>query len=96
MEPAVYGIPVIFGPKNRNSQEARKMIELGCGIEINNKRTAYRALRRLLSNENKRKEIGKIAFDYVQNNIGGTEKIIDELESINKKGEQLLTFYQIS
>ena len=55
LEPAVYGIPVVFGPKNKNSQEAQKMISLGCGIEITNKSEAYRVFRELLSNDEKRK-----------------------------------------
>lgn len=85
LEPAVYGIPVIFGPKNQNSQEAQKMIELGCGIKINNKQDAYRTLRELLSQDEKREAIGKISYDYVQSNIGATEKIIYEFGRINKK-----------
>jgi 3-deoxy-D-manno-octulosonic-acid transferase len=85
LEPAVYGIPVVFGTKNRNSQEARKMIELGCGLEIQNKIVAYRVFRELLSKERKRKEIGEISLNYVQNNIGATEKIIYEFGRTNKK-----------
>jgi 3-deoxy-D-manno-octulosonic-acid transferase len=87
LEPAVYGIPVLFGPKNSNSQEARKMMELGCGFEITNRFNTYRRFRRLISNDEKRKEIGKIALNYVEKNIGATEKIIYELGNIKKKGE---------
>lgn len=79
LEPAVYGIPVIFGPKNKNSQEAQVMMELGCGIQINNKINAYKTFRELLTNDKKRKELGNISYEYVQKNIGATEKIIDEL-----------------
>ena len=42
LEAAVYGIPVLFGPKIENSQEAKRIAELGGGIIINNKRQAYR------------------------------------------------------
>ncbi|MFZ1291484.1 MAG: glycosyltransferase N-terminal domain-containing protein [Melioribacteraceae bacterium] len=84
LEPAVYGIPVVFGPKNKNSQEARKMIELGCGIEITDKFNAYRVLRELFSNETKRKELGSISNNYVRQNIGATEKIIYEFIKVNK------------
>ncbi len=79
LEPAVYGIPVVFGPKNKNSQEALKMMELGCGIQINNKKNAYKVFRKLLTDDNKRKEIGDISTEYVQKNIGATEKIIKEI-----------------
>ena len=79
IEPAVYGIPVIFGPKNKNSQEAQIMIEKGCGIVIKNKKEAYRAFRGLLSNDKKREELGTISRDYVNKNIGATDKIIKEI-----------------
>lgn len=85
LEPAVYGIPVIFGPKNSNSQEAKKMIEIGCGIEIRNKSEAYKTFRNLLLDDDKIKSIGKISYDYVNDNIGATEKIIYEFGRINKK-----------
>lgn len=79
LEPAVYGIPVVFGPKNKNSREAQKMMELGCGIQISTQKEAYRAFRELLSIEKNRANLGKISNDYIQKNIGATEKIIEEL-----------------
>lgn len=79
LEPAVYGIPILFGPKNKNSQEAQKMIELKCGIEIHDKIEAYRVLRELLSKDENRKMLGEISYKYIQQNIGATEKIIFEL-----------------
>ncbi|MBK8944203.1 MAG: 3-deoxy-D-manno-octulosonic acid transferase [Ignavibacteriae bacterium] len=83
LEPAVYGIPVIFGPKNKNSQEARKMLKLGCGIEIKDRIEAYKVFRELLINDEKRKNIGEISKNYVEKNIGATEKIIYELIKVN-------------
>ncbi len=85
LEPAVYGIPVVFGPQNTNSREARKMIKLGCGLEIKDKVEVYKIFKELLTNEEKRKQIGKISLDYVLSNIGATEKIIYEFGRINKK-----------
>jgi len=85
LEPAVYGIPVVFGPRNKNSQEAQKMKDLGCGVEITNKSEAYRVFRELLSNEDKRKSLGIISRNYVENNLGATEKIIYEFSRLNKK-----------
>ncbi|MCB0744298.1 MAG: 3-deoxy-D-manno-octulosonic acid transferase [Ignavibacteriales bacterium] len=85
LEPAVYGIPVIFGPKNKNSQEAQKMLKLGSGIEITNKTNAYKVFRELFSNEEKRKSLGNISNNYVKNNIGATQKIIYEFSIIGKR-----------
>lgn len=76
LEPAVYGIPVLFGPKFSNSQEALKMIEYGGGFAVNNKSEIYRLLRKLYSDENYRVEVGSKAKTFVEKNIGATEKIV--------------------
>ncbi|MCP5063855.1 MAG: 3-deoxy-D-manno-octulosonic acid transferase [Ignavibacteriae bacterium] len=79
LEPAVYGIPVTFGPKNKNSQEALTMINKGCGLVLNNKKDTYKTIKELLVDDNKREQIGNIAIAYVKQNIGATEKIIKEI-----------------
>ncbi len=80
LEPAVYGIPVIFGPKIENSQEAKKMVSLGCGFVVNNKKEAYKTLRKLFTGEENLKHIGEISRKYVIENTGATEKIIREIQ----------------
>ena len=80
LEPAVYGIPVVYGPKIDNSQEAKKMVELKSGFVIHNKKEAYRKFRELTSNENKRKMYGDNSKNYVLSNIGATDKIIEEIK----------------
>lgn len=82
LEAAVYGIPVISGPKIFNSQEAVKLADTGGGIIVRNKKEAYRQLRTLFSNDALRKQKGKISFDYVQQHLGATNKIIKEIYGI--------------
>jgi 3-deoxy-D-manno-octulosonic-acid transferase len=79
LEAAVYGIPVLFGPKIDNSQETKELLKLGGGILIRNKKEAYRNLRMLFSNDVLRKEKGAISYNYVQKNLGATEKILREI-----------------
>lgn len=79
LEAAVYGIPVLFGPKIENSQETQELLKRGGGILIRNKREAYRQMRTLFSNDDLRKAKGKIAFQYVQENLGATDKILAEI-----------------
>jgi len=81
LEPAVYGIPVLFGPKIEDSQEAQILVERKGGIIVHNKKEAYRAIRKLFSNEPMRKEIGLYCSEYVNENIGATDKIITEIEN---------------
>jgi len=82
LEAAVYGTPVLFGPKIENSQEAMKLAEIGGGIVINNKRQAYRHLRKLFSDETLRSKAGNISTNYVQSNIGATQKILDAIYKV--------------
>ena len=82
LEPAVYGVPVLFGPKINNSREAKIMVSLGCGIVVENKKEAYKQLRHLFSDDKTRKELGLISARYVNENIGATDKIIKEISSV--------------
>ena len=82
LEAAVYGIPVLFGPKIEKSQEAKQLADTGGGIVIHNKPEAYRNLRLLFNDTELRKTRGKSSLDYVQKNIGATEKIIKEIYNI--------------
>ncbi|GBD88954.1 3-deoxy-D-manno-octulosonic acid transferase [bacterium BMS3Abin03] len=82
LEAAVYGVPVMFGPKINNSQEAKQLAERGGGLLIRGKREAYRRLRTLFSDEQLRNTRGKIALEYIKENIGATDKIIEEIENI--------------
>ena len=79
LEAAVYGIPVMFGPKIENSQESQQLLNRGGAILVKNRNDAYRQLRKLFSDENIRKSKGKISYDYVQENLGASNKIIKEI-----------------
>jgi len=82
LEPAVYGIPVLFGPKYSNSQEAYNLISSRGGFSVNNRTELYRYLRKLFADDNYRLQIGLNAKNFVQRNIGATEKIVKVLEEI--------------
>ena len=82
LEAAVYGTPVMFGPKIENSQEAIKLVELGGGKVVVNKRQAYKYLRKMFSDENFRAATGKISASYVQSNIGATDKILSAIYKV--------------
>lgn len=79
LEAAVYGIPVIMGPKIQNSQEAIKLSKTGGGIVVRNKKELYRAMRSLMANDAARKEKGEICAEYIKKNLGATDKILKEI-----------------
>ena len=82
LEAAVYGIPVMFGPKIEKSAEAHELMERGGGIMIKNKKEAYRQLRTLFSNEKLRKEKGEISYKFVQENLGATQRMLEEIYKV--------------
>jgi len=80
LEAAVYGVPVLFGPKIENSQEPKELQKKGSGILIRNKKEAYKELRTLFGNDELRKSKKEISLKYIEKNLGATEKIIREIK----------------
>jgi 3-deoxy-D-manno-octulosonic-acid transferase len=82
LEAAVYGVPVLFGPKIENSQEAKQLVETTGGMLVRGKKEMYRRLRSLFQDEELRQRRGKKSYEYVQINVGATEKIFSEIKKI--------------
>ncbi|HOJ37892.1 MAG TPA: glycosyltransferase N-terminal domain-containing protein [Ignavibacteriales bacterium] len=81
LEPAVYGIPVLYGPVIENSQEAKLLVKEGAGFVFNNNDEFYSLVKGLLYNQDKLNEIRKISQLIFENNIGATEKIYSMVKS---------------
>jgi 3-deoxy-D-manno-octulosonic-acid transferase len=82
LEAAVYGVPVLFGPKINNSQEAKQLVDSAGGMLVRGKREMYRRLRSLFQDKDLRERRGKKSFDYVQSYMGATEKIFTEINNV--------------
>lgn len=81
-EPAVYGVPVIYGPNNAKFIEAREMAESGGGLPIASKADFEAIVDKLLSEDaTERKHKGDLAGKYIQSKLGATEKIYDKIFS---------------
>lgn len=76
VEPAVYGLPVIFGPRHEKFREAQDMIRLGGGFAIKDYETFETAMDNALQNAS---AIGQISKQYVQSELGATEHIYNAL-----------------
>jgi 3-deoxy-D-manno-octulosonic-acid transferase len=84
-EAAVYGIPVIFGPKHHKFQEAKDLIELDGAMSIHDADSFSAAMDPLLENEPLRLHCGKTAGNYIQSHLGGTQLIYNMIfkKSVN-------------
>ena len=76
-EPAVYDIPVIYGPNNLKFIEAREMAESGGGFPIAGKEDFNRVADLLLYSSEERKKAGLKAGDYIRSKTGATSKIFN-------------------
>ena len=79
LEPAAYGIPVIFGPKYHNFKEAVVMVETGAAFSYDNYDGFKNILLKLKDHELATSS-GKLAASYIRSNAGGTEKILHWLD----------------
>ncbi|MCB0278916.1 MAG: hypothetical protein KDD94_05410, partial [Calditrichaeota bacterium] len=81
MEPAVFGIPVFYGPVHKNSFEAVELNETGASIVVESETDFRRELNRVLLSPESHEEISRLAQHYIANNAGATERIVDKLKS---------------
>ncbi len=82
MEPAIYGIPVLYGPVHRNSYEAIQFAEHGSGQVVENSGDCYRIISGLLEDENYCREVGTRSEQFARANTGATEKILSMLDDV--------------
>ncbi|KAA6330389.1 3-deoxy-D-manno-octulosonic acid transferase [termite gut metagenome] len=79
LEAAVYGMPVLFGPKYQKFREAVELVEAEGGYSINNYDELHTLLDRLFSDNRFLKNTGTNAGNYVTKNSGATNKILDRI-----------------
>ncbi|EJW99428.1 3-deoxy-D-manno-octulosonic-acid transferase [gut metagenome] len=76
LEAAVYGIPVVFGPKYQKFMEAVQLIDAKGAYAIANYAELESLLERFRTDENFLSETGIRAGEYVTGNAGATAKIM--------------------
>lgn len=81
LEPAVFSVPLIFGPNYQNYFEAMDLINLKAAVRFKDAHDFKPKMDALIQDENLRKERGKIAFEYVQNKPNSTKVILDWLKN---------------
>ncbi len=82
LEPAVYGVPLIFGPKHENSQEAVQLVKQEAAFVVTTSEEAHQQLGKCLNDETFRQKAGTTAREFVENNIGATERFLSRVERV--------------
>jgi 3-deoxy-D-manno-octulosonic-acid transferase len=81
LEAATYGLPVIFGPRYQKFDEACELIRIKAGFSIQNQMELNKILLELINNTDFRTESGTKAKEFVNQNIGASDRIIADVFS---------------
>jgi len=79
LEPAIFGIPVFFGPKMATSAEAQKLLENDAAIKVNSIEQATALLTKIFEDPTFAQNYGAKAKMLVQQNVGRSRKIAERL-----------------
>lgn len=79
LEAAVYGIPVIFGPKYQKFKEAKDLIKVGGGFSVSDKQSFYDKMDELLTYREVLDAAGNSAGNFVNSNVGATDMVLKKL-----------------
>lgn len=77
LEPAVLGIPVMFGPGIDNSHEAKEIKKLGAGMVVETPEDFEEVVSRLLSDRQELRRSGEKGKEYIESNLGASMRYRD-------------------
>jgi 3-deoxy-D-manno-octulosonic-acid transferase len=79
LEPATFGMPIIFGPNYERFGEATDLVAQNCAFPVNNIEDFNTIVYHLLYNPSTTKKIAAMTAEYVKKNVGATRKIIEQV-----------------
>lgn len=85
LEPATFGLPVVFGPNYHKFNEATELIRHKGGFSVKDKYEFDSCIERLFTNEKLLKDTGTNSKFFVRDNCGAKQKILAYILNIQKK-----------
>ncbi len=79
LEPASWGLPVLFGPNHSKFREAKELLSSGGAFTFSDNRQFTEILDNLLNNDKALEEASKSATEYVKSNLGATVNVVDKI-----------------
>jgi 3-deoxy-D-manno-octulosonic-acid transferase len=76
LEPAAWGLPVLFGAKWTKFREAASLIRLGAAFPVGDADELAKQIKKLCSDSDFRTESGNLAVSYMKSQMGSTDLII--------------------
>lgn len=80
LEPAVYGMPLFFGPQYDKFNEATALVELGAAFPVTKQEELFEKIVDFEQNSDSYRQVCEIAKEYVRQNLGAVNRIIDKIE----------------
>jgi 3-deoxy-D-manno-octulosonic-acid transferase len=80
LEPAVFGLPVIFGPVYEKFVEAKKMADLHCAFPVVNINAYKKISLELMTKKDFRERVHNDLVKFMQENTGATLHILSQIE----------------
>jgi 3-deoxy-D-manno-octulosonic-acid transferase len=78
LEPATFGIPVLYGDNNLKFPEAKEMANQGGGIEVRNQQNFEQILQVLITNKEELNSKSMSNKTFVETRVGATESIYNQ------------------
>ncbi len=79
LEPAVFGLPVIFGPKHNRFPEGKMFIDNGFGFSISTTEEFEKTYKYISENKN---DISRKEVNFIAQNAGASEKIMKKIREL--------------
>jgi 3-deoxy-D-manno-octulosonic-acid transferase len=86
LEPAVFGLPVIFGPKHKRFPEGQAFIDHGFGFSIHSSKDIDSTLELIEKNYD---AIQIKELNYIQENAGASKQIYTQITSNSTPGTSI-------
>lgn len=86
LEPAVFGVPLIFGPNYKSYMEAVHLVDRKAAVRFKDGFDFEEKMNELIQDSEARKERGKSAFDYIQQKPNSTQLIMSYVTKLIPKG----------
>ena len=80
LEAAIYGVPVVFGPKYQKFKEAVELLACGGGFSIQHSANFSALLDSLITNPNIAETAGQQALQFVNSQLGATNTILRRVQ----------------
>jgi 3-deoxy-D-manno-octulosonic-acid transferase len=83
LEPATFGVPIVIGPHFSHFAEAINLTKLGGCLSINNQIELNNGFDNLIKDDKFRNEIGQICTNFIKENKGATDLILNHIKENN-------------